>query len=72
MSFFLDHGVVAETAAANGITDYNPADYEAPLTEIIISVDDIGVTCQNPARPTWQIGRGKVGVDPERCAGLRP
>jgi hypothetical protein len=50
-SFFLDPGVVAEAAEVNGILDYNPADYESQPMAIIISVDDIGMTRQNPARP---------------------
>jgi hypothetical protein len=50
-SFFVDPIVVAEAAETNGIPDYNQTDYEAQPMTINISVDDIGVTRQNPARP---------------------
>jgi hypothetical protein len=50
-SFFLCPDVVDEAAETNGIPAYNPTDYEAPSMAIDISVDDIGVTCQNPAQP---------------------
>jgi hypothetical protein len=50
-SFFVDPIVVAEAAETIGIPDYNPMDYEAQLSAINISVDEIGVTFQNPNRP---------------------
>jgi hypothetical protein len=43
--------VVAEAAETIGIHDYNPTDYEAQSVALNISVDDIGVTFQNPNRP---------------------
>jgi hypothetical protein len=50
-SFFLEPIVVAEAAETNGIANYNPTDYEAQSMVLNLSVDDIDVTRQNPARP---------------------
>jgi hypothetical protein len=38
-------------AETNGIVNYNPMDYEERLMALNLSVDDIGVTRQNPTRP---------------------
>ncbi|MDR1111247.1 MAG: hypothetical protein LBP92_11280 [Deltaproteobacteria bacterium] len=54
-SFFMDPIVVAEAAENNGITDYNPTDYESPSKAINISADDIGVIFQKLARQTQKV-----------------
>jgi hypothetical protein len=69
-SFFLDPIVVAEAAKTIGIQDYNPTDYESLSMELNISVDDIGVTFQNPTGHLNRVRQYIPNCAMRACLGL--